>query len=785
MPGTESVKVLVRVRPLSADEHVRGCQSILQVDTSTSQVTVSVPKSQTSTVFSFNCVFPPETQQQTIYDQAVFPLVESVLEGYNGTVFAYGQTGCGKTYTMTGDMDSPGVIPNSFKHIFGAISDTDRSKCFLVRCSYMEIYNEEIRDLLHYDGSTKLELKEGKDQAIHVKGLSLQTVGGLGDLVRAVELGSRYRVTKETLMNERSSRSHAIFTVYLERSEEVAGRTVVKAGKLNLVDLAGSERQRKTQAAGNRLREAIEINLSLSALGNVITALVDGKSPHIPYRDSKLTRLLQDSLGGNTKTIMIAVVSPADYSAEESLSTLRYASRARRIQNKPVVNEDPKDALLRAYAEEIAQLKRLLSERPGATPLLDKYLEKDRLIDPEVPIPALVDPRKRIIRDPGKSLQRTAKKVAVILEDDSDDEPIVPKKPINSASKSSSKAHILEDDSSGSETMKKDPSIPHICEEHAYDESPIQVKPVLKPAIRPINEEKKTLTRRDVRSNRNSHSPVVWRPGKEDYMQQSGVPDMLAYITEKLITGGQLIEETEQERLKEYHRLQLQLQSQKTREIESQETKRKQETEFLLQEKQYQSLNEEVEEQRKVIKALREKYQSSVREMKDLECERETEKEDLLEVIRVKDKELTFYQSLMRQFVPQSEIVTIQQKSKYDENNRNWEIPPFVRQQNKQIVFPKVQKKQEEVEWGEDTLSKYQWLTNEGKQAEADNRPTTSGHRSRLVSRHSRHMLLEPLPIEKSPSTLPSGLDCTPLAKKPGLRPADTRSRKAVDVSVR
>ena len=157
-------------------------------------------------------------------------------------------------------------------------------------------------------------------------------------------------------MNKDSSRSHSIFTIYIEMSEQVESmenETSFKAGKLNLVDLAGSERQSKTQASGDRLKEANKINLSLSALGNVISALVDGKSQHIPYRDSKLTRLLQDSLGGNTKTVMIAAVSPADYNFDETLSTLRYASRAKNIKNKPTINEDPKDALLKQYEAEI------------------------------------------------------------------------------------------------------------------------------------------------------------------------------------------------------------------------------------------------------------------------------------------------------------------------------------------------------------------------------------------------------------------------------------------------
>ena len=183
------------------------------------------------------------------------------------------------------------------------------------------------------------------------------------ELERLLDAGVKNRKVGETAMNKDSSRSHSIFTVLIETSETgPTGETIFKQGKLNLVDLAGSERQSKTQAVGERLKEANAINLSLSALGNVISALVDGKSKHIPYRSSKLTRLLQDSLGGNAKTVMIAAISPADYNYDETITTLRYASRAKNIQNKPKVNEDPKDALLKQYEEEIQQLKKLLAQ---------------------------------------------------------------------------------------------------------------------------------------------------------------------------------------------------------------------------------------------------------------------------------------------------------------------------------------------------------------------------------------------------------------------------------------
>ena len=363
MPGTECVRVVVRVRPLNASERAKGCSSVIDVDGRDSQVSIYSSRSLPPKTFAFDAVYDPASEQQQIYDETAFPLVESVLEGYNGTIFAYGQTGCGKTFTMSGTEEKPGVIPNSFRHIFGAISDTQTTRMFLVYCSYVEIYNEEIRDLLVYDPTKKLELKENKDAGVYIKGVSKQPVSTVNDIHRFMEAGTSHRTTKETAMNERSSRSHSIFTVYVEMSEEVQGRQAIRAGKLNLVDLAGSERQKKTNASGDRLKEAIEINLSLSALGNVISALVDGHSSHIPYRDSKLTRLLQDSLGGNTKTIMIAVASPADYNYDESLSTLRYASRAKSIQNKPKINEDPKDALLRQYLEQINELKKQLAQQ--------------------------------------------------------------------------------------------------------------------------------------------------------------------------------------------------------------------------------------------------------------------------------------------------------------------------------------------------------------------------------------------------------------------------------------
>uniref|UniRef100_H2ZL59 Kinesin motor domain-containing protein n=1 Tax=Ciona savignyi TaxID=51511 RepID=H2ZL59_CIOSA len=310
--------------------------------------------------------------QVDIYNLTARPIVNSVLEGYNGTIFAYGQTGTGKTFTMEGVRTVPelrGIIPNSFAHIFGHIAKAEGDTRFLGRVSYLEIYNEEVRDLLGKDQHQRLDVKERPDIGVYVKDLSMFVVNNADDMDRIMTLGNKNRSVGSTDMNEQSSRSHAIFTVTIECSEKgLDGQQHVRVGKLHLVDLAvsycnlGSERQVKTGATGQRLKEATKINLSLSTLGNVISSLVDGRSTHIPYRNSKLTRMLQDSLGGNSKTLMCANIGPADYNYDETISTLRYANRAKNIKNKATINEDPKDALLRQFQKEIEDLRKKLAE---------------------------------------------------------------------------------------------------------------------------------------------------------------------------------------------------------------------------------------------------------------------------------------------------------------------------------------------------------------------------------------------------------------------------------------
>uniref|UniRef100_A0A8B9JPG4 Kinesin-like protein n=1 Tax=Astyanax mexicanus TaxID=7994 RepID=A0A8B9JPG4_ASTMX len=370
--SSEAVKVVVRCRPMNEKERAANFERVVSVDVKLGQVAVRNPKGASShehpKVFTFDSVYDWNSKQIDLYDETFRPLVDSVLLGFNGTIFAYGQTGTGKTYTMEGVRNDPerrGVIPNSFEHIFTHISRSQNQQ-YLVRASYLEIYQEEIRDLLSKDQSRRLELKERPDTGVYVKDLSSFVTKSVREIEHVMNVGNQNRSVGATNMNEHSSRSHAIFVITIECSElGPDGENHIRVGKLNLVDLAGSERQTKTGAQGERLKEATKINLSLSALGNVISALVDGRSTHIPYRDSKLTRLLQDSLGGNARTVMVANIGPASYNVEETLTTLRYSNRAKNIKNKPRINEDPKDALLREFQEEIARLKEQLEKRSG------------------------------------------------------------------------------------------------------------------------------------------------------------------------------------------------------------------------------------------------------------------------------------------------------------------------------------------------------------------------------------------------------------------------------------
>jgi kinesin family protein 5 len=298
--------------------------------------------------FTFDRVFDMQCRQSDIFDFSIRPTVDDILNGYNGTVFAYGQTGAGKSYTMMGDISSSeqkGVIPRITEQIFASIMASESNIEYTVRVSYMEIYMERIRDLL-VPQNDNLPIHEEKTRGVYVKGLMEVYVSSVDEVHQILERGGMARAVAATNMNQESSRSHSILVVTVGQKNVETGS--VKSGQLFLVDLAGSEKVGKTGASGQTLEEAKKINKSLSALGMVINALTDGKSSHVPYRDSKLTRILQESLGGNSRTTLIINCSPSSYNDSETVSTLRFGVRAKSIKNKAKVNQELSPAELKA-----------------------------------------------------------------------------------------------------------------------------------------------------------------------------------------------------------------------------------------------------------------------------------------------------------------------------------------------------------------------------------------------------------------------------------------------------
>lgn len=321
--------------------------------------------------FTFDYVFDIPSTQEFVYAQSAQPAVISVLEGYNSTIFAYGQTGTGKTHTMEGFTYNPedherGIVPRCIEDIFNNIETVSNSNTkFIIRASYLQLYNENISDLLKPE-KQNLTIREDKKRGIYVDNLSDWVVRNPNDIYALLEQGTSCRATSSTLMNDVSSRSHAIFIITVEQMTSLDDNsTITRVGKLNLVDLAGSERIKVTGAKGKQLEESKRINKSLSALGNVINALTDPKGTnHIPYRDSKLTRLLADSLGGNCKTTMVTMISPCHDFFSESLSSLLFSKRAKNIKNRPVVNQDLNHrALISQYEIELRNLKSELEEK--------------------------------------------------------------------------------------------------------------------------------------------------------------------------------------------------------------------------------------------------------------------------------------------------------------------------------------------------------------------------------------------------------------------------------------
>ncbi|KAI7734063.1 hypothetical protein M8C21_014611 [Ambrosia artemisiifolia] len=405
-----NVQVLLRCRPFSDDELRNNAPHVVTCNDQQREVAVSqnIAGKQIDRVFTFDKVFGPKAHQKDLYEQAVIPIVNEVLEGFNCTIFAYGQTGTGKTYTMEGDSkrsksgpkgelpSGAGVIPRAVKQIFDTLEHQNAE--YSVKVTFLELYNEEITDLLAPEEISRvveekqkklLPLMEDGKGGVLVKGLEEEIVTSASEIFTLLERGSAKRKTAETLLNKQSSRSHSLFSITIHIKEaNPEGEELIKCGKLNLVDLAGSENISRSGAREGRAREAGEINKSLLTLGRVITALVEHLG-HIPYRDSKLTRLLRDSLGGRTKTCIIATVSPAVHCLEETLSTLDYAHRAKNIRNKPEVNQKMmKTTLIKDLYGEIERLKAEVyatREKNGV------YIPKERYYQEELERKSMAD----------------------------------------------------------------------------------------------------------------------------------------------------------------------------------------------------------------------------------------------------------------------------------------------------------------------------------------------------------------------------------------------------------
>ena len=337
-----NVKVLCRFRPLNQEELKSGDLLNLTISEDNKNLTlVSQYESGEPLKFNFDFIFPTDSRQQSVYQIAARPIVEAVMQGFNGTVFAYGQTSSGKTFTMSGpDLENPetmGVIPRMVSTVFESIINSESFIEYSVKVSYCEIYLEKIRDLLDIS-KTNLKIHEDKFKGVFIDELTERYVSDETDVYELMKFGLGNRNVGSTNMNAVSSRSHSLFLITISQTnnKELSAKT----GKLYLVDLAGSEKVGKTGAAGKRLEEAKNINKSLTMLGLVIYSLTDGKSTHIPYRDSKLTRVLQDSLGGNSKTSLIITCSPSPFNEAETISTLRFGMRAKSIKNTPKINKE-------------------------------------------------------------------------------------------------------------------------------------------------------------------------------------------------------------------------------------------------------------------------------------------------------------------------------------------------------------------------------------------------------------------------------------------------------------
>nr|CDS34087.1 kinesin family 7 [Hymenolepis microstoma] len=654
--SAEAVKVAVRCRPLNNREKFLNCKDVISIIPHRGQCSISNPSRDKDPpkTFFFDGAFDLNSTTEQIYADIVYPLVEGVTEGYNSTIFAYGQTGSGKTFTMQGvpgDLPNKGIISRSFEHLFETIATSSDVK-YLVRVSFLEIYNEELRDLLEKESRVKCELKEHPEKGVFVMGLSMHKVKCVEDCKVIMEQGLKNRHVGSTLMNTDSSRSHSIFTVYLEMvsTDESTGIEHLKAGKLNLVDLAGSERQSKSGATGDRFKEATKINLSLSALGNVISALVDANARHVPYRDSKLTRLLQNSLGGNTKTLIIACLSPADNNYDETLSTLRYANRAKNIKNRPIINEDPKDALLRQYQEEITRLKAILNGKVEPNESIQPSLmETDEFIREKRKIEE--DYERRLWEKEAQYMKEVANRAK--LEEDI----------LKLKDRLDKKLKRLEEKYRGRSLSIGDEDTNDldggICDgslssrTYSLSDSMVELPAYLHDSMTQDN----------------------YKPSREELLQK-------LHLLEADMLGGEEANNSEVRERRSRRRRHAEERLRVLAETNASLNEGADDDGIMLS--IYESISDELRHKSKLLEREEQKTNSLEIEIGDLQREFEVDRQDYLETIRKQNQQINLLQAILDKVQPcirkdsnYSNLDKIKKQARYDEETNNWIIPPL------------------------------------------------------------------------------------------------------------
>jgi len=529
-------------------------------------------------------------------------------------------------------LEDPGLLPRSFEHIFTNIDSTSTSTQYLVRGSFIEIYNEEIRDLLSSNPRERCDLKDSPTSGVYVKDLSVSVVKSVADINGVLMHGLQNRSSGATDMNHCSSRSHSIFLITVEQCAIGAdGEGHIRVGKLNMVDLAGSERETKVGTTGERQKEATKINLSLSALGNVISSLVDGKSFHVPYRDSNLTRLLQDSLGGNTKTVMVANIGPASGNYEETLSTLRYATRAKSIKNKPHINEDPKDTMLREFQDEIVRLKAELS----------KNAEESAKAEPPAPLPPRIEKQVEYVE---KIIEKNVEREVIVQHGPTPEE--IAAKEMEMRKNIEQSKRVLEQ-KRAEVTAQRDIS---------------------------EDERKKLLAELDREEKKRA----------DDEQRKTEMQAKLVTMEQKMVMGKQVMEKAieQEEELKKQQR-QLRKQRKVEEQLRLQEEHQRQEN--LELETKCASQEDQVQRLTIKLQKLWEKYQKAQQEMVDVQQFNQSEREDMLAMIRDLRQTLKLKSLIMDAFVPSKEVQLIQDRAYWDAEEDEWKLGPRLVDKNRPV----------------------------------------------------------------------------------------------------